>query len=137
VTIPPLLDTHIWVWWVSGDSRLGPRLREALDAFGPDARPHLSDISLWEVAMLVERKRLGFAIPLEQWLREASRSDVVQNVPISTAIAAETAALPPSFHRDPADRIIVATSRVIGMSLLTKDRAILRSRLAQRWTSGT
>jgi len=60
----------------------------------------------------------------------------VRVVPITPAVAAEIALLPASFHRDPADRVVVATSRVLKMPLLTQDRLILRSRLVSRWVPG-
>jgi PIN domain nuclease of toxin-antitoxin system len=56
----PLLDTHAWVWWVDRDKRLGRATADFLDRLAVDARPYLADISLWEVAMLVERRRLEF-----------------------------------------------------------------------------
>ena len=129
----PLLDTHVWIWWVTDHGRLDVRTRARLDALPADARPYLSDISLWEVALLVDRKRVGFDLPLGQWLEEASRPRIVRMVSITPPIAAETAALPESFRRDPADRIIVATSRILEVPLLTHDRAILESRLARQW----
>ncbi|MEQ1761178.1 MAG: type II toxin-antitoxin system VapC family toxin [Vicinamibacterales bacterium] len=129
----PLLDTHAWVWWMDRDRRLGKATIDALDALPSDARPLLSDISLWEVATLVERGRLSFTVPFAEWLDAAAHPRSVQVVPISSAIAAEIAALPPSFHRDPADRVIVATCRVLGAPIVTKDRLITRSRLVSRW----
>jgi len=107
----PLLDTHAWIWWVSGDRRLGRRFTAALNDLQGDQRPWLSDISLWEAAMLLERGRIGFDIPFEDWLEAAAHPRTVRLVPISVRIAAEVAALPKTFHRDPADRVIVATSR--------------------------
>jgi len=130
----PLLDTHAWVWWVDRDPRLGSRVIEALDRLPPDARPCLCDISLWEVAMLVHRARLAFSVPLAEWLEAAAHPNSVRLVSISPDIAAEVAALPKGFHGDPADRLIVATSRVLGIPLLTRDRRIAQSRLATRWT---
>jgi PIN domain nuclease of toxin-antitoxin system len=133
VTAAPLLDTHAWVWWVDRDRRLGRAALDALDGLPSDARPFLSDISLWEVAMLVEQGRLGFTLPLEEWLESAAHPRSVRVVPVSPAIAAQVAALPTSFHRDPADRIIVATSRTLDVPLLTRDTLIMRSRLVARW----
>jgi PIN domain nuclease of toxin-antitoxin system len=129
----PLLDTHAWVSWVEHDGRLDPRTLDAIDSLPPDARPYLCDISLWEVAMLVELKRLALDIPLEEWLAASSHPRSVRLIAITPVIAAETAVLPSTFHRDPADRLIVATCRVMGLSLLTSDRRILRSRLVSRW----
>jgi len=133
VTEPPVLDTHAWVWWIERNRRLGRRLLAALDQFPPDRRPYVSDISLWEVALLVERGRLRVTIPLREWLTAAADHRAVQRVPITPAIAAETAALPATFHRDPADRLIVATCRILGAPLLTKDRLIMHSKLVTRW----
>ncbi|MFN2447387.1 MAG: type II toxin-antitoxin system VapC family toxin [Vicinamibacterales bacterium] len=130
----PLLDTHAWIWWIEGDRRLPRRVRDTLDQLAPNERPYLSAISLWEVAMLVERGRVVFSVSLPEWLGAAAHSRSVRIVPISMDIAAHTAILPATFHRDPADRLIVATSRVLGLPLLTRDARILRSRLVTRWS---
>jgi PIN domain nuclease of toxin-antitoxin system len=131
--IAPLLDTHAWIWWVDQDPRLGPRILDALDSLPVDRRPLVAGISLWEVAMLVERARLTFDVPLRDWLDAAAHPRSVQVVPVSPQIAAEVAALPSSFHRDPADRLIVATSRALGVPMLTHDTVIARSGLVRRW----
>lgn len=136
MTPAPLLDTHAWVWWIRRDIRLGRTAIDELDALPPDGRPYLSDISLWEVAMLNARGRLDLATPLPDWLDAASHPRSVRVLAISAAIATETAQFARSVLRDPADRIIVATSRVQGVPLLTHDRTILRSRLAVRWVPG-
>jgi PIN domain nuclease of toxin-antitoxin system len=134
--VSPLLDTHAWIWWIDQDRRLGAATIAALDRLPLEARPYLSGISLWEVAMLVERGRLRLDLPLSEWLEAAAHPRSVQIVPITAAIAADVAALPASFHRDPADRIIVATARVMKLPLLSRDVRITRSRLTTRWTPG-
>jgi PIN domain nuclease of toxin-antitoxin system len=118
---------------VDHDPRLGRRYLEALDGLTEENRPTVSDISLWEVATLVERGRLRFSIPFEEWLQYAAHPRTVVVHPITPAIAREIALLPSSFHRDPADRVIVATGRALRMPVLTQDRLILRSRLVARW----
>jgi PIN domain nuclease of toxin-antitoxin system len=130
----PLLDTHAWVWWVQADPRLDRRTVEALDGLPPNERPVLCDISLWEVAMLVTLGRLTLAEPLESWLETAADPRTVRVVPVTPAVAAEVARLPETFHRDPADRLIVASCRALGHPLVTRDRAITRARLVRRWT---
>jgi PIN domain nuclease of toxin-antitoxin system len=132
----PILDTHAWVWWVDRDRRLPRTVADTLDEMPSDARPFLSDISLWEVAMLVERGRLSLPMPLREWLEAAAHPRSVKILPVTPAIAAEVASLPASFHRDAADRIIVATCRVTGAPLLTRDRLITRARLVRRWSGG-
>ena len=68
MTAAPVLDTHAWIWWLDGDPRLPRATADALDALPASARPILCDISLWEVAMLVERRRLALTIPFDAWL---------------------------------------------------------------------
>jgi PIN domain nuclease of toxin-antitoxin system len=128
-----VLDTHAWIWWMDRDARLGKSTLDALDALATDERPMLCGISLWEVAMLVERGRLSFSMPFGAWLEAAAHPRTVRLLPITTEVAAEVASLPETFHRDPADRLIVATCRVLGAPLLTRDRLILGSRLVKRW----
>jgi PIN domain nuclease of toxin-antitoxin system len=133
VTGSPVLDTHAWIWWVNHEARLPAAVIEYLDALPPGQRPRVCDISLWEVAMLVERGRLVLTVSLSDWLEAAAHPRSVEVVPVTPAIAAEAAALPTTFHRDPADRLIVATCRVLKAPLLTHDRMISRSRLVARW----
>ena len=131
MTTPPLLDTHVWVWWIRHDPRLNETVVKHLDGFASDERPFVADISLWEVAMLVEKGKMDLPLPVDQWLASASDPRTVRVVPISAAIAAETQVA--RILRDPADRLIVATSRILRVPLFTKDRNILRSRLVERW----
>jgi PIN domain nuclease of toxin-antitoxin system len=131
----PILDTHAWIWWVQADRRLDRRTVETLDALPPDDRPAICDISLWEAAMLVSLGRLTLGEPLETWLEAAADPRTVRVLPVSPAIVAEVARLPTTFHRDPADRLIVASCRVLGLPLLTRDRAIGAARLVRRWVS--
>jgi PIN domain nuclease of toxin-antitoxin system len=130
---PPLLDTHIWVWWLDGDERLGEEIREALNNLPLDSRPVVSAISLWEVATLVRLGRLELDRDLESWLHLATHHATVKVRPITAQIAAEEARLPATFHRDPADRLIVATGRQGHFPVLTVDRRILDSKLVQPW----
>jgi PIN domain nuclease of toxin-antitoxin system len=116
-----------------GSSDITRLEREALDGLPPGERPYLSAISLWEVAMLVELTRLSLDLPLADWLSAAAHPRTVRLVSITPVIAAGTATLPSTFHRDPADRIIVATCRNLDAPLLTHDRLIRRSRLVRRW----
>ena len=91
----------------------------------------VSDISLWEMALLVSEKRLRVDIPLREWLEQATAEPLVRRCGISPAVAAEVAALPESLHRDPADRILIATARVFDAALLTQDERIIASKLVR------
>lgn len=115
------------------NTRLGATVLAGLDALPADERPYLSDISLWEVATLVAASRLALTVSLAEWLERAAHPRTVRILPITAEVAADVAILPAAFHRDPADRIIVATCRVMGLSIVTHDRPILQSRLVTRW----
>lgn len=124
-----LLDTHVLVWWVAGHRQLSRSQRRALEAVD-DGNPALvADISLWEIATLVELGRLELDMPIRDWLERATAAPLVERVGITPAVAAEVAALPATFHRDPADRIIVATAKVRGATVLTQDRRIVDASL--------
>ena len=129
----PLLDTHMWIWWIGRDPRLDNSIVEALDALPVADRPYVSDISLMEVALLTGRGRVSLPAPLEEWLETAAHPRSVRTVPISPAIAARMARLGDVF-RDPSDRVIVATSQTLNVPLLTHDKTIVRSQLVRRWT---
>jgi PIN domain nuclease of toxin-antitoxin system len=124
-----LLDTHILLWWAAGGAALSRSQRRVLDSAGPDNPLVVADITLWEVATLVELGRISIDLPLREWLERATAPPCVSRMGITPAIAAEVAALPTTFQRDPADRIIVATARVIGATVLTKDRRIIDAAL--------
>ena len=125
-----LLDTHVLIWWLNDRRRLSSAQQEVVGSVRSDEPLLVSDISLWEVATLHGLGRIRLALPLREWLDKAVAPPLVQRHGISPAIAAEVAALPDSFHRDPADRILVATARVLGATLLTQDRRIVDAALA-------
>ncbi len=118
-----ILDTHIWIWLVDENPKLSPQNREIV-------REHqagglgISVISCWEVAKLVEKNRLGFECPVEEWLELALNYPGVQLLELSLPIILQSTRLS-GFHADPADQIIVATAKVYGISLLTQDEKIL------------
>lgn len=134
---PPLLDTHAWIWWLGGDPRLGRSTSAALSRLPRDARPAISAISLWEAAMLAALHRLELKVTFDAWLALAADPVCVRVIPITAPIAAEVARLPDSFQRDPADRLIVATARVHGLRVVTKDAAIAKSGLVRPWVGST
>ncbi len=124
-----LIDTHILLWWHGDRDRLSREQQDVIAGAGADSPLEVSDISLWEVAMLYSLGRVRLTIPLREWLDKAVAAPLVRRHGISPAVAAELASLPDSFHRDPADRILVATARVLGATLLTRDRRIAEAGL--------
>jgi PIN domain nuclease of toxin-antitoxin system len=119
-----LLDTHIWLWWVHGDDRLRGRPLEILQQ-SEAAGLGVSVISCWEIAKLVECGRLDLSRPVRNWFDASLSYPGIQLLDLTPEIAAESAALPGEFHRDPADQMIVATARVHDCPVLTLDRKIL------------
>ena len=126
-----LLDTHILIWWLNDPTRLSPAQRKVLAAAGREAPVLVSDISLWEVATLHSLGRIRLSLPLRDWLEKAVAPPLVRRQDMSPAVAAESASLPDTSHRDPADRILVATARVLGATLLTQDQRIITSGLVE------
>jgi PIN domain nuclease of toxin-antitoxin system len=122
-----LLDTGILVRWFEGDRGLRPSHRRAVRSAQSDEPLLVSDISLWEIATLSELGRVRLRLPLRDWLEQATAPPLVTRCSITPAIATEVATLPSTFHRDPADRIIVATARVHGATLVTVDRPIIEA----------
>jgi PIN domain nuclease of toxin-antitoxin system len=120
-----LLDTHILLWWLEGGARLSRRQKRIITTATAERPLRVSDITLWEIATLYSLGRLKLRMSLREWLEAAVAPPLVQSVAISPAVAAEVAAIPPTFHRDPADRILVATARVIGAALITQDKRII------------
>jgi PIN domain nuclease of toxin-antitoxin system len=120
-----LLDTHVWLWSLLEPERLSPRVRRALE---DDANElWLSPISTWEVGMLARKRRLRVDEDLSSWLTRAHLAAPCQEAPLThdIAIAALAVELP---HRDPADRFLVATARVLALTLVTADRRLLEAR---------
>lgn len=119
-----LLDTHIWVWWVSEDDQLSQDHAKIIEA-NIDAGIGVSIISCWEVAKLVEYNRLRLVQPVTQWIRDALAYPGVQLLELTPTIVIESTQLPGDFHKDPADQMIVATARIYDISLLTVDSKIV------------
>jgi PIN domain nuclease of toxin-antitoxin system len=126
-----LLDTHVWWWWVNDERGLSRGQERQLRKVGPSSPALVSDISLWEVSTLVSLGRIRAKVPLREWLEQAAAEPLVRRCSISPAVAAEVAELPDTFHRDPADRILIATARILDATLLTQDERIIRSKLVR------
>lgn len=119
-----LLDTHIWIWWVQATSRLSATHLTYLTANAPNGFG-VSVYSVWEVAMLDANGKINLSLPVADWVRMALAYPGVQLLPLTPDIAIEPTRLPDPFHKDPADRILVATARVLNIPIVTKDRKIL------------
>lgn len=119
-----VLDTHALVWWVSGDPALSKTAGAAIAQEIPGGEIMVSCISVWEIAILVERQRLLLSMLIDRWCALVAEIQCVKFLAVDTATALRSVDLPGQFHRDPADRIIVATARQLAAPLVTKDHKI-------------
>ena len=123
-----ILDTHTWIWWESGyPNAITVSQQEAIRReLRPGGVIGISAITCWEIAMLVEGQRLDLnGRDALSWLRTSLTYPNVQLIPITPEIAVRAYSLPAPFHRDPADRILVATALELSCPLLTSDRRIV------------
>lgn len=121
-----LLDTHFWIWGQQDDERhLSRELAKHLDAAAAEGRLLIHPISVWEVGMLVRRRRITLDRPMRQWLDEALNRPGVRMVEFTTEIAMESALLDAPTLTDPVDRSLVATAQILGATLVTMDQKIL------------
>jgi PIN domain nuclease of toxin-antitoxin system len=120
-----LIDTHILIWMMSSSEQLQVEDKERLKHAMHQQCLYVSSISFWEIAMLVQYNRLSLGIPLQQWIQEVLTVPGLQLVDISLPILLESVQLPGECHKDPADRIIVATARIHHYELLTHDQKIM------------
>lgn len=119
------LDTHTLVWWVNGDSALSRAAGQAIERERKRrGEIVISSISAWEIAMLVQKERLVLSMDVETWLRTVAEVPGVRFVPVDNDVAVESTRLPGRFHKDPADRLIVALARTLSAPLVTSDRRI-------------
>jgi len=118
-----VLDTHKWIYWVQGDPKLPLLEAEKLLSLR-NGGILVPAICLVEISQLCDRGRIQLQLPLAEWFGTALAYPGTELVPITPAIATEAYALPSSFHRDPADRLIVATARVLNVELMTDDQLI-------------
>jgi PIN domain nuclease of toxin-antitoxin system len=119
-----LMDTHIWFWSLTEPARLSRTALGVIQKTKTDQRT-IASISIWEFAMMVARGRIEIKMTAEQWLDYAIHKTGLRVLDLTPKVAVESCELPGDFHRDPADRIIVATARVNGATLVTKDQKIL------------
>jgi PIN domain nuclease of toxin-antitoxin system len=117
-----LLDTHIWIWNELEPWKLSSAIQQQL------ASPHnelfLSPISVWELVLLVEKKKINIAADFAEWVNGSFDDLQIQEAPFTFAVAHELryTQLP---HKDPGDRFIVATARVQGLTLITSNTKLL------------
>lgn len=108
----------MWIWSRLARSRLGSRTVGALES--PENELWLSPISIWELALLVEKGRVRLTQPVSSWIDDAMERMPTREAPLTheIALASRSVDLP---HQDPADRFLAATAKVMDLTLVTAD----------------
>ena len=119
-----LLDTHAWVWWNMAPKKLSRKALAAIEAADGYSEILVSAITPWEFCKLLEKGRIGISCDPQEWLSEALRMPKLRLVPLTPTLAYRSTVLPPPFHDDPADQIIVATAREENATIISKDQLI-------------
>jgi PIN domain nuclease of toxin-antitoxin system len=120
-----LLDTHTLLWSVEEAPRLGMLAKQCIDQASRNNRVIVSAITLWEIGLLVSKGRLSLSSDVLDWIRIALSHSGLKLAALEPEIAVASTRLPFEMHADPADRILVATARHLGATLVTADRALL------------
>jgi PIN domain nuclease of toxin-antitoxin system len=123
--MPLLIDTHYFLWLVFEDKSLLPKELKIILDFAKKDTVLVSAISIWEIAILEKNGRVNLYQPAHSWAEEALKTPGLTLAPLTPEILCESVALPGDIHKDPADRMIVATARLMHAKLMTRDKKIL------------
>jgi PIN domain nuclease of toxin-antitoxin system len=122
-----LLDTHCWIWAQLGlVQQLSRAALQSIKDAEREGNLRISVISIWELAMLEKRGRLALPMNIRMWVEQALSKPGIAVAPLTPEIALESVHLPGEMHGDPADRMLLATARVLGARLVTKDAQLIR-----------
>ena len=121
-----VLDTHAWIWWAAQSAKLGRRARSRIESA---ERIGVAAVSVWEVAMLVAKRRIEFDRPTLTWVRQALLLPRIELLALTPEVCIRAAELGPAFPGDPADRMIVATAIEARAVLLTRDKRLRTAEL--------
>lgn len=116
-----VLDTHAWIWLADDPARLSDSAREAIagtERFG------VATISCWEIGMLAVKGRIALAPDTRTWVRRSLAMPGLEALPLVPSVALEASELDDAVGEDPADRMIYATARAHGATLITRDRRL-------------
>ena len=122
-----LLDTHYWLWLQTGNAdRLFPKVRDEILSIQRSSQLYLSAVSVWELARLIADGHMNVGMSIDRFVQEATISGGLQLLPLTTQILIESTRLPGNIHRDPSDRLLAATAREHGLTLITRDSLLLQ-----------
>lgn len=117
-----LLDTHALVWWRDGSGKLSKSAQAAIAKEAKSGTISVSAFSFWEIALLVEHHRLTLPSDLQTWMAQVETINRMRFIPVDHQIAVASVQLPAGLHKDPADRILVATAMLLNIPIVTADQ---------------
>jgi PIN domain nuclease of toxin-antitoxin system len=120
-----LLDTHTWLWWLHTPEQLSSRARNALTIGENQDQLLVSSISVWEIAVKHSSGKLPLPMPVDEWFALAKTRPGITIEPLDPLDAIASTQIPGDFHKDPADRMIIAVARRYDIDLITCDHKIL------------
>jgi PIN domain nuclease of toxin-antitoxin system len=112
-----IIDTHIWIRWLIPNDPLPQKMIDLVETADSLA---VSSISCWEVVLLEKYNRIELPLPVDEWMKEALGGSEIDVLPIDDKIAMLAGQLP-YHHKDPADRLIIATAIINQMKLISLD----------------
>ena len=121
-----LVDTHVWLWLISGNSSLTRVHRGHLEQWQRAGRLYLSAISAWEAAQKQSTGRLGLDGDVGEWVHVSTMAGRLHLIELTVSVLIASNQLPGEIHGDPADRILAATARDRDLTLVTHDTPLLR-----------
>jgi PIN domain nuclease of toxin-antitoxin system len=113
-----LLDTHAFLWFVTGNRALGPAADRLIEHETSELM--LSIASVWEIAIKAGLRRLELMVPVEKFVSEQLRLNRIVLLPIALDHAVRVASLP-HYHRDPFDRMLVSQAQMEEMPIISAD----------------
>lgn len=119
-----LLDTHIWVWSVAAPQKLSRRVGSALESASNEL--WVSPASVWELLVLIEKRRLAISGNPLRWIKEGFRALALREAPLTVDVAIRSRLIKVD-HQDPVDRFLAATAKVYDLTLVTADERLIRS----------
>ena len=120
-----LLDTHIWLWWLHTPEQLSDRARTLLTIGENQNALIVSAISVWEIAVKYGAGKLPLPLAINEWFAIAQTRPGITIEPLDPLDAIASTQLPGDFHKDPADRMIVAIAYRRDIELMSCDQKIL------------
>ncbi len=118
-----VLDTCALIWWSLDPEKLSGKAKEACHKMEEEKNGLVPSIALWEIAIKIKNQKLDLGVELDEYVATLKKSDVIRIIPIDEEIWLESVKLEWE-HRDPADRVVVATAKINRAAIITADRKI-------------